>query len=103
MIQIFWILVLLHKVEVVSIVHTDSEEVECETLPESIFRNGIGDDSFFSWADKRIPFVIGEGFNDNHTANILDAVADYNRIFKGCLTWVERSDEVLKDLSLIHI
>ena len=92
----------VHQVELVSVewikipsIIEDPEGVECDTQPpESIFRNGIGDDSFFTWSDKRIPFVIGEGFNETHRANILDAVADYNHIFRGCLTWAPRSDEV---------
>ena len=43
----------------------DFEEIPCETeMSEEwsmpLLRNGLGDDSFFIWSDKRIPFVIGK-------------------------------------------
>ncbi len=60
----------------------------------SFFRNGLGDDSYFVWPDKRIPYKIGEGFNETNTANILEAVASYNEIFDGCVKWVPHTDEV---------
>ena len=77
----------------------DFEEIPCETeMSEEwsmpLLRNGLGDDSYFIWADKKIPFVIGDGFGKNETDNIKDAVANYNDIFKGCLEWVEKTDQV---------
>ena len=78
------------------------EEIECETVPETnLLRNGLGDDSFFLWSDKIIPFVIGEGFNETNKANILEAIDDYNAIFEGCLQWKPRSDEVNEPNMLI--
>ena len=36
------------------------EEIECETVPETdLLRNGLGDDSYYLWSDKKIPYVIG--------------------------------------------
>ena len=77
----------------------DSEEIPCETETTEdwsipLLRNGLGDDSYFIWSDKKVPFVIGDGFNETQNANILDAVADYNRIFKGCIEWVQKTDQV---------
>ena len=79
----------------------DFEEIPCETETTEdwsipLLRNGLGDDSYFIWSDKKIPFVIGDGFNETQNANILDAVADYNRIFKGCIEWVQKTDQVLE-------
>ena len=57
-------------------------------------RNGLGDDSYFTWPDGRIPFVIGDGFNSTNKQNILDAVDYYNDIFGDCIKWIPKSDEV---------
>ena len=72
----------------------DSEEIPCETQNEEQYRNGLGQDSFYIWSDKKIPYVIGDGFNQTQKENILDAVQDYNNIFRGCLEWKQRTDEV---------
>ena len=73
----------------------DSEEVACETVFEgNLLRNGLGDDSYFVWSEKTIPYVIGEGFNETNTQNIQEAIDDYNRIFKDCIKWKLRTDEV---------
>ena len=51
------------------------EEIECETVQETdLLRNGLGDDSFYLWPDKKIPYVIGEGFNETNQANIIGNV-----------------------------
>ena len=60
----------------------------------NIFRNGLGDDSFFTWPDGKIPFIIGDGFNSSNKQNILDSVDYYNNLFGDCIKWVPRSDEV---------
>ena len=74
----------------------EDEEIECETVPETnLLRNGLGDDSYFLWSDKEIPYVIGEGFNATYKANIIEAIDDYNAIFQGCLQWKPRTDEVI--------
>ena len=72
------------------------EEIECETVQETdLLRNGLGDDSFYLWPDKKIPYVIGEGFNETNQANIIEAIDDYNTIFEGCIQWVPKSDETV--------
>ena len=77
----------------------EAEEIPCETIPEgNLLRNGLGDDSYFVWADKVIPYVINEGFNETNRQNILDAIDDYNRLFKDCLTWKPRTDEVKRPI-----
>ena len=60
-------------------------------------RNGLGDDSYFTWPDGKIPFVIGDGFNSTNKQNILDAVDYYNDIFGDCIKWIPKSDEVRID------
>ena len=65
----------------------DWEEIACETSDDldasyGLLRNGLGDDSFNLWPDKRIPYLIGEGFNSSQRDNIVDAINDYNHIFK---------------------
>jgi len=45
--------------------------------------------------DKKIPYVIGEGFNETAVDNIKEAINNYNVIFENCITWVPRSSEVL--------
>ena len=87
------------SIEISANTDQDFEEIPCETeMSEEwsmpLLRNGLGDDSYFIWADKKIPFVIGDGFGKNETDNIKDAVANYNDIFKGCLEWVEKTDQV---------
>ena len=73
----------------------DLEEIACETVFEgNLLRNGLGDDSYFVWGEKTIPYVIGEGFNETNTQNIQEAIDDYNRIFKDCIKWKLRTDEV---------
>ena len=75
----------------------DIEEVACETVPEdNLLRNGLGDDSYFIWSDRVIPYVINEGFNETNKQNIQEAIDEYNRLFKGCLTWKPKTDEVRK-------
>jgi len=86
------------SIEISANTDQDFEEIPCETeMSEEwsmpLLRNGLGDDSYFIWADKKIPFVIGDGFGKNETDNIKDAVANYNDIFKGCLEWVEKTDQ----------
>lgn len=74
----------------------DAEEVSCEVTSEpGIFRNGLGDNSVFVWTDGVIPFKIGSGFSAEKRHNIFEAVDEYNRVFDGCIQWVERTDEVL--------
>ena len=34
-----------------------------------------------------IPYVIDDGFSDEHRANIEEAIRSYNEIFQGCLQW----------------
>ena len=51
--------------------YQEIEEIECETVPEDFLRNGLGDDSFYLWPNKKIPYVIGEGFNETNRANII--------------------------------
>ena len=66
-------------------------------MPEdNLLRNGLGDDSYFIWSDKIIPYVINEGFNETNKQNIQEAIDEYNRLFKGCLTWKPKTDEVRK-------
>lgn len=73
----------------------DFEEIPCETKPDSDqSRNGLGDDSFFVWPDRRIPYKIDDGFNSTQKQNILDAVSYYNDIFGDCVQWVPAGDEV---------
>ena len=60
----------------------------------NLLRNGLGDDSYYVWGEKTIPYVIGEGFNETYTQNIQEAIDDYNRIFKDCIKWKLRTDEV---------
>ena len=59
-----------------------------------MLRNGLGDDSYYVWGEKTIPYIIGEGFNETYTQNIQEAIDDYNRIFKDCIKWKLRTDEV---------
>ena len=54
--------------------YQEIEEIECETVPEDFLRNGLGDDSFYLWPNKKIPYVIGEGFNETNRANIIGNV-----------------------------
>ena len=80
----------------------DIEEVACETVPEdNLLRNGLGDDSYFIWSDRVIPYVINEGFNETNKQNIQEAIDEYNRLFKGCLTWKPKTDEVRKKIGSI--
>ena len=37
--------------------------------------------------------MIGDGFTENQTQNIKEAIDDYNRLFKDCLEWKPKSDE----------
>ena len=74
----------------------DAGEISCDvTVEPGIFRNGLGDNSVFIWPDNTIPFKIGTGFDAEKTHNIYEAVDEYNRAFEGCITWVERTDEVI--------
>lgn len=82
----------------------ESEIVECETIPESNpLRNGLGDDSLFLWPDKKIPFIIGDGFNETNRQNILESIEDYNTIFSGCIQWIPKTDEVMKIFCNFHL
>ena len=63
------------SIEISANTDQDFEEIPCETeMSEEwsmpLLRNGLGDDSYFIWADKKIPFVIGDGFGKNETDNI---------------------------------
>ena len=50
----------------------DDEEVECDTPPGSdLFRNGLSDDSYNLWTEKKIPYVIRDGFNETSIQNIM--------------------------------
>jgi hypothetical protein len=60
----------------------------------SLFRNGLGDNSYFVWPGNLIPYVIDPSFNETNFDNIREAVEDFNTIFDGCIKWVEKSDEV---------
>eukprot|EP00095_Tigriopus_kingsejongensis_P009611 maker-scaffold1884_size25683-snap-gene-0.4 protein:Tk09611 transcript:maker-scaffold1884_size25683-snap-gene-0.4-mRNA-1 annotation:"hypothetical protein BRAFLDRAFT_245310" len=71
----------------------DEEEVMCESLPGGLLRNGIGDNSYFIWPERRIPYLIDESFNVSAQANIKEAITDFNRIFADCIQWVKRTTE----------
>ena len=76
----------------------DPEEVECEATGgqggSGLLRNGLGDNSYFIWPDRRIPFVIDPTFPAESRENILKAVASYNDIFANCVQWTPRQSEV---------
>ncbi len=44
--------------------------------------------------DKKIPYVIGVGFNETAVDNIKEAVTSYNTIFANCISWVPKTNEV---------
>ncbi len=54
-------------------------------------RNGLGDNSFYIWPEGRVPYLIGSGFTESQVGLIREAVAEYNRVFDGCVQWTERS------------
>ena len=75
----------------------DAEEVACESETEQgngLLRNGIGDNSYFIWPDRRIPYTIDPTFNEESVANINDAINNYNELFADCIQWTPRKDEV---------
>ena len=49
---------------------------------------------FFS-PDKKIPYVIGDGFNETAMSNIHEAINNYNTLFENCIRWTPRATEVL--------
>ncbi len=38
-----------------------------------------------------MPYLIGSGFTESQVGLIREAVAEYNRVFEGCVQWTERS------------
>lgn len=84
--------------EVREVILRDSEEVTCDSLPENggLLRNGIGDNSYFIWPDRQIPYVIDTTFDAEGQANINEAIQNFNQIFRDCIQWVPRSGQVSK-------
>lgn len=81
--------------EVREVILRDSEEVTCDSLPENggLLRNGIGDNSYFIWPDRQIPYVIDTTFDAEGQANINEAIQNFNQIFRDCIQWVPRSGQ----------
>ncbi|TRY60920.1 hypothetical protein TCAL_16325, partial [Tigriopus californicus] len=78
--------------EVRRVVLRDSEEVTCDALPgnEGLLRNGIGDNSYFIWPGRQIPYFVDPTFDSKGQANINEAISNFNQVFKDCIQWVPR-------------
>ena len=74
----------------------ETEEVFCESNESGshLLRNGLGDNSFYLWPDRRIPYIIDPTFNQSALDNIGEALRDFNDNFRGCIQWEPRADEV---------
>jgi len=73
----------------------DDHEVHelCNAIPDnSMLRNGLGSTGF-TWPGGKIPYVIGDGFNNTQRETIQSAIDYYNREFKGCLEWELRGSQ----------
>lgn len=65
----------------------------CDVIPDnSLLRNGLGSTGF-TWPGGKIPYVIGDGFNETQRSTIQSAIDYYNTEFEGCIEWVAKGSQ----------